>query len=321
METKILDCTIRDGGHLNNWNFDEDFVKSAYDTASASGIDFFETGYRNKISAKNSGKFMRCEDDFLFSFLNLNEKCKLGVMADTGKSGLEDFKDCKENLTPVKFVRVSTYPDKIFEAFELCKGLADKGYEVFLNLMAISKYSEKNYEILQNFGQKNCIKSLYFSDSFGALFPSDIEKIYKNLIAAGFEKISFHAHNNLQLAFANTLKAVELNFYSTDVTISGLGRGAGNLPVELFLGYLNQQEKEKYTPVFYMNFIEKYIKNFKKNEDLGFTIPHLISGLKNIHPNYTDKMKKENFSCEKIWQTSEKIKEKNVIKYDENLCL
>lgn len=321
MDTKILDCTIRDGGHLFDWNFDEDFVKSAYNTAVQSGVEYFEVGYRRKKPDKKFGEFMRCEDDFLFSLIEKNPKCKLVVMADVGKSDLEDFSDCKPDLTPIDFVRISSYPDDLEKAFEFCEDLSEKGYGVFLNLMASSKISEKNYKILEKWNKKTCLKSLYFADSFGALFPKDIEKIYHKLSDIGFEKISLHSHNNLQLAFANTLKAIELNFYSVDATISGLGRGAGNLPIELLLGDLNRIKKEKFSPIFYMELIEKYSQKLQKKSDLFCTIPYIISGLKNIHPNYADKMKNENYSAEKIWEISEKISEENIITFDKKRTL
>ena len=290
--TKILDCTIRDGGHLNGWNFDEDCVRSVYTAALKSGVDFFEIGYRNKCSGKDFGKFYRCEDDFLFSLLELNENCKLSVMIDTGKSDLNDFKICRSDLTPLSHVRVSTYVEKLDEALSLCEGLLEKNYNVFLNLMAVSNFCDKDFKKLEKNCCKNSLESVYFADSFGTLFPDDIEKFYEILKGIGIEKISFHSHNNLQLAFANTLKAFELNFYSVDATVFGMGRGAGNLPMELLLGYLAKEKNDKYNPVFYMEIIEKYFQDFYKKTPWGYSLPHLIGGLKNIHPNNIKEIEK-----------------------------
>lgn len=290
--TKILDCTIRDGGHLNGWNFDEDCVRSVYAAALKTGVDFFEIGYRNKFSGCNFGKFYRCEDDFLFSLLELNENCKLSVMIDTGKSDLNDFKICRSDLTPISHVRVSTYAEKLDEALALCEGLLEKNYNVFLNLMAISNFHDKDFKKLEKNCCKNALESVYFADSFGTLYPDDIEKFYKILSGMGIEKISFHSHNNLQLAFANTLKAFELDFYSVDATTFGMGRGAGNLPMELLLGYLAKEKNDKYNPIFYMEIIEKYFQDFYKKTPWGYSLPHLIGGLKNIHPNNKKEIEK-----------------------------
>ena len=123
--TKILDCTIRDGGHLNDWNFSKEFVKSAYETATKSGVDFFEIGYRRKNPPQNFGEFSRC-NEFLFNLISQNPNCKLSLMIDAGKSDLNDFKPFKNDLTPISFVRVSTYPDELETAFELCEGLLER---------------------------------------------------------------------------------------------------------------------------------------------------------------------------------------------------
>lgn len=329
MNTKILDCTIRDGGHLNGWNFSAECVKDAYDTAVKSGVDFFEIGYRNANCCEGAGKFYRCDDDFLFSIIDKNEKCPLGMMTDAGKSDLKDFRECRPDLTPVSFVRVAAYPDKLDTAFDLCDGLLEKGYCVFLNLMAVSNFTKNDFNKIKHWTNKSYLESIYFSDSFGSLFPEDIEKYFNILKNAGFEKISFHSHNNLQLAFANTLKALELGFYSVDATAYGIGRGAGNLPAELLLAYLAKtlpqlssvmrQTPQKYNPVFYFELIEKYFVNFQNQTQRGYTVPHLIAGIKNIHPNYADELAGKNLSYKEIYQTSEIIKEKNLIRYDKNI--
>lgn len=98
----------------------------------------------------------------------------------------------------------------------------------------------EDYELLKNWKNKDILTSIYFADSFGAFMPDDVERIYKKLQDCGFENISFHAHNNLQLAFTNTIKAIELGAYSVDATAFGMGRGGGNLPIELLLKYLGK---------------------------------------------------------------------------------
>lgn len=319
MTTKILDCTIRDGGHLNNWNFSIDCVKDIYNTAIKSGINFFEIGYRNNIFQKNFGEFYRCEDEFLFSLTDKkNENCLCGVMIDAGKSDIKDFNLCRRDLTPVNFVRVASYPDKLDIAFKLCDGLLEKNYIVFLNLMAVANYNKHDFNKIKNWPNKSYIESIYFSDSFGSLFPNDIEKFYNIFQNMGFEKISFHSHNNLQLAFANTLKAIELGFYSVDATAYGTGRGAGNLPAELLIAYFAKINPQKYNPVHYFKLVEKYFVNFPNESSWGYSIPHLIGGINNIHPNYTDEAAADKFSYEKIYEISKLIKERNMISYDKN---
>ena len=136
----------------------------------------------------------------------------------------------------------------------------------------------KDYEILKKWKNKNILTSIYFADSFGAFMPCDVEKIYKNLQNCGFEKISFHAHNNLQQALINTAKAIELGAYSVDASVFGMGRGAGNLPIELLLKYLNKNNNE------YLNLIEKYYLDFFEKYKWGYNYKSLTDGLRNIHP-------------------------------------
>lgn len=239
---KIVDCTIRDGGHLNGWNFFDTEVQASYDAALKSGADYFEIGYRFSNIETDWGKFAKCADEDLFKTLKFEDACKLMVMINAGKSDISDFKPCKPELTPIKAVRVAAYPYELDLAFNYCETLKKLGYEVFLNLMVISKFSDEEYQKLENWSGKTCIDALYFADSFGGFVPDDIVFYFNKLKSMGFEKIGFHSHNNLQLAFANSLKAIELGAYVVDASIYGMGRGAGNLPIEILIGYLDKIE-------------------------------------------------------------------------------
>lgn len=246
---KILDCTLRDGGHLNNWDFSQDCILDTLSCAEKSNIDYFEIGYK------------------LPEFVN-SSTTKLVVMVD-----------CK-NIQPVsKFadcVRLACYPEQIQTAINAVENYKEQGFEVFLHLMTADKF--KDYEFLKKWKNKNILTSIYFADSFGAFMPCDVERIYKNLQNCGFEKISFHAHNNLQQALINTAKAAELGAYSVDASVFGMGRGAGNLPMEVLLKYLNKNNNE------YLNLIEKYYLDFFEKYKWGYNYKSLTDGLRNIHP-------------------------------------
>lgn len=136
----------------------------------------------------------------------------------------------------------------------------------------------EDYELLKNWKNKEILNSIYFADSFGSFMPKDVENIYKKLTDCGFERISFHAHNNLQLAFTNTIKAIELGAYSVDATTFGMGRGAGNLPIELLLKYLEKDNSE------YLKIIKKYYIELHSQTAWGYDYNALIGGLNNIHP-------------------------------------
>lgn len=246
---KILDCTIRDGGHLNSWNFSDECILETLKTAENSGIDYFEAGYKMPECIKSS-------------------KIKLVIMVDA------------KNICPVcktaDCVRVACYPNQINTAIKAVEDFKNQGFEVFLHLMTADKFED--YELLKKWQYKNILTSIYFADSFGSFMPRDVERVYKRLQDCGFEKISFHAHNNLQLAFANTVRAIELGAYSIDATVFGMGRGGGNLPMEVLLKYLDRDN------FFYLDLIPKYYLALYKEKFWGYSYSALISGLKNIHP-------------------------------------
>lgn len=299
--TKIIDCTVRDGGHLTNWSFSESFVKELYLTALESGVDFFEVGYRNLKVSQNTGDFAVCDDDFLFNLLPVDDKCKISVMVDAGKSDASLFKSCSLQLTPISLVRVATYAEKLPIAFELSEKLMDKGYKVILNLMAFAKYQNKDLEMLFNWKEKKSLQAVCFADSFGSFYPDDVKISYDKLVQIGFKNISFHPHNNLQLAFANSLIALKNDFYSLDASVCGVGRSAGILPVELLLGHMQKNGNLSVNPLPYFEFIKNHKIDFANSN-----LSAIISGLLNLHPNLVSKMLDES-SLKDVWENYEKI--------------
>ena len=307
---KLLDCTIRDGGHLNGWNFTKECVIESYYAAINAGVDIFEIGYRFDNQNPKWGEFAKCEDDFLMSFLQKNDKCKISVMIDAGKCSLDKFQDCVPSKTPVDIVRVATYPQKLDIAFALCEGLKKKGYEVFINFMAMSEYKEEHFKLIKNWQNKSILAGACFADSFGAFLPKDVADYGHKLRSLDFKNICFHSHNNLQLAFANSLRAIEEDFYCIDASIYGMGRGSGCLPAEIITGYFNKTGNVKYNPVPYIDVIEKFYLEHSKKTPWGYTMQSLISGLKNIHPYYvTGLFDKKCFTINEIWAATSLIKE------------
>jgi 4-hydroxy 2-oxovalerate aldolase len=307
---KITDCTIRDGGHLNKWCFDPLCVKAAYYAALKGGVDYFEIGYRFPESKKDLGPFGYCTDTFLNSLLEINEKCKLIVMIDAGKSDGVYFENCTPEKTLIKGVRVASYPYEYTKAISVLEKIADKGYEVFLNLMASSEISEDQFLILKNWKNKDILQVVNFADSFGSYTPSNIPFHINKLKSIGFEKIGFHSHNNLQMAFANSLKAIEEGATHIDASILGMGRGSGNLPVEIFLGYLEKEGHPKYNTVPYLDVIERFFNDLFNKYNWGYKLQSLVGGLKNIHPYYIDELfAKKSYTIEEIWNAADFIKE------------
>lgn len=316
MRIKILDCTIRDGGHLNKWKFDLSCVKAAYYAALNSGVDYFEVGYRNPPEKEGLGPFGYCRDDILFELFATSEQCKLTVMIDAGKCESTLFTECMPEKTPVRAVRVAAYPYELQKAIRLVEELHEKGYEVTLNFMACSELSEREYNFLRSWKNKDILLVAYFADSFGSFIPSDIPKFINRLRDTGFKCVGYHPHNSLQQAFANALQAIEVGVDFIDASIYGMGRGSGNLPIELIVGYLEKVGHSEFNVVPYLDLIERYFLKIYKEIGWGYGLESLMSGLANIHPYYVENLFKDRlYTIDEIWNVLHTIKEKCPISF------
>lgn len=227
---KILDCTTRDGGHNTNWNFQIDYVVNLFEKLNNIGVSYYEIGYRNHIDLEGRGEFYNCTPQFIQGFCDYKENLRLGVMTDVARFSADDFSGVENDF--IDFVRIACHPDEICRALEIAEQLHFKGYKVFVQLMDISHVEADGYLHLFAWGNKYILESLYFADSFGILTPQDVECYYNKLKILGYEKISFHGHNNNGNVMENSLKAVSLGAYSVDTTDGGIGRRGGNLALE-----------------------------------------------------------------------------------------
>lgn len=285
-DLKVFDCTIRDGGLVNNYHFTDDFVKALYDMCVASGVDYMEIGKNvspTVMSTEEYGKWNFCREEDIRSIVGENDtKLKIATMADVGRTIKEEIPPASESV--VDMIRVATYIHQIPEALELIEDFHSKGYETTCNIMAISKsFDTELNEVLETVAKSN-VDVIYIADSFGSFYPEQINKLtekYLSFAKPAGKKVGIHAHNNLSLAYANTLEAMVYGTSYLDVTVSGLGRGAGNCSTELLLGFL-KNPKYKYIPV--LKFIEEYIVPLEKQLDWGCSVPYIISGHLNEHP-------------------------------------
>lgn len=318
MNIKILDCTIRDGGHLCNWEFDPNCVKASYYSALRSGVNYFEIGYRNPETIKGLGEFAYCKDEFLKNLLVPSDDCKVTVMIDAGKSDASLFKQSNKDFTIVKAVRVASYPYELKKAIGIVEKLYNKGYEVFLNLMACSELSKSEYDLLEYWDNKHMISAIYFADSFGSFIHKDIIKHCNKLKKVGFTNIGFHSHNNLQMAFANTLKAIEEGAKYIDASVYGMGRGSGNLPIEVIISFYEKNGYDQYNVVPYLDVLDRFYIQLFNLYKWGYSLSSLMTGIKNIHPYYVKNLYKKNtYTIDEIWNTLDIIKEKCPISFSE----
>jgi 4-hydroxy 2-oxovalerate aldolase len=286
-ELKVLDCTIRDGGLINEHLFEDGFVKAVYDACVEAGIDYMEVGYKasKKIHARDKfGTWKFCEEDDLRRVVGDNSTpLKLSAMIDAGKS--EWRTDVlPKNHSVLDMVRVAFYVHQVPEAVDMIKDAADKGYEVSANLMAVSRASEIEIEQTLELIAQTPASVMVVVDSFGSLYAEKVEILVKKYLqyAAPTGKIvGMHAHNNQQLAFANTIEAIIHGANRVDATMAGLGRGAGNCPMELLIGFL-RNPKFKVRPIYQV--LQSHLLPLSRQVEWGPYPQYNITGQLNQHP-------------------------------------
>ena len=299
-QIKVLDCTIRDGGLINKHDFDQRFVRAVYKAISESGVDYIEMGYKNSkelFSPKEYGLWKFCDDDQIKRAIDgIESKTKISVMVDIGRVNIDDVKPCSES--PVDMIRVASYVKDIDKAIFMVNHFAEKGYETTINIMAISRDQGNELdEALEQIEKESKCNVIYIVDSFGALYQESVENLvkrFKKYIKT--KEIGFHGHNHQQLAFGNTIEAIIHNANYLDGTIYGIGRAAGNCPMELLLGFL-KNPKFDIRPI--LDLISHEFIPLRNKIEWGYIIPYAISGMMNEHPKAAmalrNSTKKENY--------------------------
>lgn len=287
-DIKVVDATLRDGGLVNDFYFTDDFVKDLYLTNCKAGVDYMEFGYKGSkelFDVNKFGKWKFCDDDDIRAVVGENNTdLKIAVMADVGRC---DYKNDIVNKadSPIDLIRVATYIHTIPEAVDMIEDAYKKGYQTSCNLMAISNTRESELSAALDILGKTPVDVFYIVDSYGSLYPEQIDRladIYLNFAAKYGKKVGIHAHNNQQLAFANTVEATGIGVDWLDATYSSMGRGAGNCAMELLLGFLRNPKYEIY-PV--LQFIQKHMNKLREEGVVwGYDVQYLLTGLLNQHP-------------------------------------
>lgn len=287
-DIKVVDATIRDGGLCNNFEFTDEFVKELYKTNSRSGVDYMEFGYRASkklFDPDKFGKWKFCDEEDIRSIVGSNESdMKISVMADVGRCDFkEDF--IKKSDSVIDMVRVACYINQIPAAIEMIEYFHELGYETTCNIMAISQADSQQIDEALDMLGKSSVDVIYLVDSYGSLYPETAGRLAEKYLACGekyHKSIGFHAHNNQNLAFANTIETMSYGASYLDATVSGMGRGAGNCAMELLLGFL---KNPKYNLYSLLTFIENYILPLKQSGVLwGYDIQYMLTGQLNRHP-------------------------------------
>ncbi len=285
---RLLDATLRDGGLVNSFRFTDDFVKALYEANAAAGVDIMEFGYKSSdklFDVTQFGKWKFCHEEDIRGIVGNNDTDMLiSVMSDVGRVDLQnEVLDKKDSV--IDMFRIACYVHQIPAAVEMINFCHDKGYKTSCNIMAISKNNETELRNGLEIVGQSAADMIYVVDSFGALYPEEIRRtcgMYLDIGAKYGKEIGIHAHNNQQLAFANTIEACALGVNYLDGTVNGLGRGAGNCFTEALLGFL-KNPKYQMNPI--LKFIREYMNPLKKSGLVwGYDTAYLITGLLNVHP-------------------------------------
>ena len=296
-DIKVVDCTLRDGGLVNDFYFTDEFVKALYRANIKAGVDYMEFGYKaskEMFDVNKFGKWKFCDDKDIRTVVGDNKTdMKIAVMADVGRCDYKkDILNKKDS--PVDLVRVATYINTIPSAIAMIEDCTRKGYETTVNIMAISKANETDLDAALDLIGQSSVGTIFLVDSYGSLYPEQARRLadkYLEVAEKYGKKVGIHAHNNQQLAFANTAEVVIMGVSYLDATVSGMGRGCGNCPSELLLGYL-KNPKYNINPI--LRFIEREIVPLRESGVVwGYDVPYLLTGILNQHPKSAIEFMKE----------------------------
>lgn len=302
---KVLDCTIRDGGICNNWRFDRAWVKRSFEALQAAGVDYMEIGYRTREGAfdrNKVGEWRFLEEDVLAEVTASHQgTMKIAAMLDVGRVDPGDIR--KRGETVVNTIRIATYAHQIKEARRLLDKALEEGYETFMNVMAVSTLDPHEVDAFLDELRDSGVHNVAIVDSFGALYPyhvSYLVKVYQNRLGEKI-KVGIHTHNNQQQAFANTITAIDEGVDFVDATIHGIGRGAGNCPLELLLFYL---DNPRYDVRPLLNLVDEYA-TLRDDLRWGYHLPYAITGFYNVHPRpgIQRMMSDDRYDCRQMFES------------------
>ena len=276
-EVQITDCSLRDGGYYTNWDFPNIMVEKYLKSMNALPIDYVEIGYRSRDVAGYHGEYNYLPKSVLRKCKQYCPDKKLAFMINLK----EVDEECVESLLVsvsdyIAIVRLATRPEDVPKAIKIARIIKSKGLEVAINIMYLSQWIEEVPFAPYFKGEEKIIDYVVMVDSYGSVFPHQIGRAVDQLRVHYKGKLGFHGHNNLELAFANTLSAISAGVDAVDATISGMGRGAGNLRMELLLTYLAKHDSTISLNVL-MDTLEDFEK-LRKEYQWGTNLPYMISG-------------------------------------------
>lgn len=293
-----LDCTLRDGGYYNNWDFDQILVEDYLAAMDALHIDYVEIGFRSLINNGFKGGYAFSTDSFLRSIkIPKGISNKIGVMVNG--SELSDPKTQAEVLkqlfrekteSPVTLVRIACHVHEFVACLPAAIWLKKQGYLVGFNIMQVAdRTSEEIYQLAKT-ASDYPIDVLYFADSMGSLNPHQVSEIVQVFRKGWKGPLGIHTHDNMGQAIANTVQAVKSSVTWVDSTVTGMGRGPGNAQTEYLIHALADHRKEQGNPTKLFKIIKKHFKPLQIYYEWGTNPHYYLAGKYGIHPSYIQEM-------------------------------
>jgi len=292
-----LDCTLRDGGYYNSWDFSVELINKYLQAIDEANIDVVELGLRLTDKSGFKGACAFTTDNFILG-LNIPNNLKVGVMvngadllSDRGQiEVLESLFPNDSSSSPVDLVRLACHLKDIKNIMPAISWLSEKGFQVGLNIMQISEYGQQEITSVAKLIAKSPVEVLYFADSLGNMSPDDVIRI-NGWIRDGWNgPMGIHTHDNLGLALSNTMTALTNGINWVDSTVTGMGRGPGNALTEqlaIELGTLSSNEPELNS---LLEIIRSEFDPMKKKYGWGTNPYYYLAGKYSIHPSYIQKM-------------------------------
>lgn len=274
---KILDCTLRDGGYYTNWDFDRQLVNTYIESFNQLPVDYLEIGYRSNPMKEYLGEFFYCPLHVLKRIREQSSK-KLAVILNEKDVRSTDAKELLEPCSDfLDMIRLAVDPPNFTRALELGKAVKDLGYELSFNVMYMSNWGDYP-DLMDNLpALEGLADYLYMVDSFGGVYPQDVIQTIELIRERTIIPLGFHGHNNLELGLINTLTALQHGVEILDATITGMGRGAGNLKTELLLTVLNAQGKLDFD-YNALSRVTDVFSDLQKQYEWGTNLPYMVSG-------------------------------------------
>lgn len=287
---KILDCTLRDGGYVNQWEFGSANIKKIINGLIESGISLIECGFlTNKVTHYGNNSKFNYIEQFTSFIPHKKDNISFACMINYGEYDLDNLPPYNQTL--IDSIRIAFHKKDMVRALEACRLIKEKGYKAYLQPMVSMGYTDTEFIQLINLANEISPYAFYIVDSFGVMRNSDLIRLFY-LVEHNLDPnivIGYHSHNNLQLSYSNACALAEIRTNRDiiiDSCIFGMGRGAGNLNTELFVEYLNNNFYTKYKVKPLLNLIDEVLNPIYQINYWGYSLAHYLSAIHNCHPNY-----------------------------------